>query len=466
MKKMSLITVLLFTKISYSAIGIDDYMSQVKAKNPLFKAYDLSIEAAESKTDSADIELSPMLTAGYLKSKDKSLPNSLALGERTVDQYSLGLAKKFFTGTSLRLDAQTNDFQNESPLIANYDQFSTGSVGLTISQSLWKDFFGAGTRSKIDRQKATAKIETTAAELQRRIFQIQMESDFWDYVVSAEDLKLKKSNLERAQKMETWTSKRVSNGINDRSDLMNVKALATLRSLQLETAQEEFKSQRIKFRENLGLSEMESVPEIKSDLSQDRSYVNDLLNKKNVVSLDSEIAKYESVAKIHVADEVTDQLRPDLSVFGSYATTAYNRDHSEVISKMTSDQYPKTAIGVNFSWVIETDAKSGLRHSAEKESLAAKLKSEKKIAMGQSAWQDLIRKYILTQKNIKSLEQIAQFQRERSKSEQDKFLKGRSITVNVVNAETDAAESELNLLKAKAGLKKLEVSALLFKTLE
>ncbi len=444
------------------ALTIDEYLLIAKTKNPLFKAYDLSIEAAGDKIDSADLELSPVLTAGYLKAKDKSQPSMIALGERTMDQYSLGLAKKFFTGTAVKIEALNNDYKNERALISGFDQYSSGSVGITVSQSLWKDFLGSGTRTKIDRQKASAKIEVSAVELQRRSFLIQLEGDYWDYAVAAENLKLKKSNLERAQKMEKWTMNRVSNGISDRADLMNIKALSALRFLEFQTAEEELKNQKIKFRENLGLSEGDATPEMNGDMSESRTYIKDLLKQRNIVSLESEIAKYESDTKLYASNEINDSLRPDLSVFGSYATTSFNRDRTTALDKITDGDYPKSTIGVNFSWVFETDAKSGLRNSALKESLAAKLKSEKKSALSVNAWQELLRKYELTQKNVNSLEQIARFQRERSKAEQDKFLKGRTVTANVVTAETDAAEAEVTLLKAKAGLKKVETSALVF----
>jgi outer membrane protein TolC len=465
MKKIILSAAMLLSmtsKASTQSLTIDDYLTMAKNKNPLFKSYDLSVQATEAKVESAELDLSPVFTAGYLKSKDKSLPSSLALGERNMDQYTIGLAKKFFTGTSVKIDAQTNDFKNDQPLVVSGDQFSTGSVGISVSQSLWKDFLGAGTRNKIDRQRAASKIEVVASELQKRAFIIQLESDFWDYAVAIDDLKLKKSNFERAQKLELWTAKRVSNGISDRSDLMNVKALSALRSLQVQTAEEELKNEKIKFRENLSLTDSESISEIKADITVKRTYINDLLSQKNVTSLESEIARLEALTKEKVSEEVKDNLRPDLSVFGSYQTTSFNRDHSEAVNKITGSDYPKSAIGVNFTWILPTNAKSGLQDAATKESLAAKLKAEKKSALGLNSWNELVRKYKLTESNVKSLEQIATFQRERAKSEQDKFLKGRTVTANVVAAETDAAEAEVTLLKAKAGLKKLEASGLLF----
>ena len=72
----------------------------------------------------------------------------------------------------------------------------------------------------------------------------------------------------------------------------------------------------------------------------------------------------------------------------------------------------------------------------------------------------------MTQENVKTLEKIANYQRERAKAEQDKFSKGRTITASVVTAETDSAEAEVRFLKAKSGLRKLEASTLLFTTVQ
>ena len=85
---------------------------------------------------------------------------------------------------------------------------------------------------------------------------------------------------------------------------------------------------------------------------------------------------------------------------------------------------------------------------------------------GKIAWVELLRKYQTTQETVKTLEKIANYQRERAKAEQDKFAKGRTITLNVVTAETDSAEAEVRYLKAKSGLRKLEATTLLFTSIQ
>lgn len=443
------------------AISIDEYIGLAKQKNPLLRSYDESLQAADLKKQAAEIDLAPIITGSWVTSNDKSRPSQLG-SEREAELFSFAVAKKFFTGTTVKLDAQTGEFNNHGTVPPGYDQYSTGSLGITVQQSLWKDFFGYGTRKKISRQEKLAEVEKLGSELQGRAALFDVEANYWDYALAQEDLKLKKANFERAQKIDRWTANRVSNGISDRSDLMNAKALMALREAQYIQAEEELKSQEVKLRDNLQLVDSEKTPEIKAELSVARPYLINLIKMKNVEKIEARISTLESEAKALVAEETVDNLRPDLSIFGNYTTTSYDRDHSQAVSDITKDDNLKNAVGVNFTWVFETGAKSATRDAARKDALASKLKAEKKRSEGQDAWTDLIRKYDVLKQSVSTLEKVAEYQRERAKAEQDKLSKGRTVTANVVLAETDAAEAEVNLLKSRASLRKLEASSLFF----
>lgn len=444
-----------------NAISIDEYLTLAKEKNPLLKSYQFSLEAADLKRESAEIDLAPIVTGSWVNSNDKSRPNMLGT-EREAELFSVAITKKFFTGTLFKVDATTGEFSNKGTVPPGFAKYSTGLVGITIQQSLWKDSFGYGTRKKISRQEKLAEVEKLGSELQSRSALFDVEANYWDYALAQEDFKLKKANLERAQKIERWTANRVTNGISDRSDSMNAKALTALREAQYIQAEEELKAQEAKLRDNLQLAEVEKTPEINADLGAVRPYLVNLIKVKNVEKIESRIATLESEAKALIADETADNLKPDLSVFGNYSTTSYDLDHSQAVSDITRNDYPKNSIGLNFTWIFETGAKSATRDSAAKEALASKLKAQKKSSEGRTSWSDLIRKYEVLKKSVATLEKVALYQRERAKAEQDKLSKGRSVTSNVVLAETDAAEAEINLLRTRASLRKLEASSLFY----
>jgi outer membrane protein TolC len=443
---------------SYS-MTLEDYLKAVRAKNPQFQALSASIEASNSKVLAGDIVLTPVLSAGYSITTDKSLPNTLG-DKREISEYTLGVSKRFETGTQIGLTARTDSYLNSTtpPL----DKYSTGSLGVSLQQSLWKDFLGAGTRLRHDLDMTINQFESLSIDLQLRSTVYDAESVFWNYSVAQDDLKLKQENFDRARKMEQWTSNRVNNGISDRADLMNVRALAALREVQLATAQDEIKTQESKFREYLELDAAEATPVVSDDLVKSHNYMSELSKNKEVIKIDAYLSSLQAKSKQIIADQVRDLYKPDLSLLASYNTSSYNREYTDMQNDIAKTDRPRTFIGVNFTWLFDTEAKRAQVSFAEKDALASKYTAERNLALGKIAWSDLQRKYQVTEKNVKTLEKVAQFQRERARAEQDKFTKGRTVTSNVVLAETDAAEAEVNLLRAKSDLRKLEASSILY----
>ncbi|MEK6627132.1 MAG: TolC family protein [Bdellovibrionota bacterium] len=450
-----------FSSLGASAVTLDEYMNLVLKKNQLLNSYEISIEASKEKQTAGDLSLSPTLTAGYSIATDKSEPIIVA-DKRTTTLSNIGLAKKFSSGTTVSLTADTSKNDYELPVTAGNTGFSRAGLGINLQQSLWKDFFGVGIRLRQDREVILNKFETYGFELQRRRTLIEAESDFWDYIVAQEDLKLKTANLERAKKLDSWTANRVYNGISDKSDLLQVRALTSLRELEFATVQDELKTREIKIKLNINLAESENMPELSANLKDTRTYIADMVQKKNIVKIESYLNLLDAELKQKLAEEVTDSQRPDLTLIGRYNTSSYNIDYAEAQKNISKTDRPITFAGLSFSWMFGSDAKSSQVSAAKKDALAAKYKAEQAQIASENAWKEHLRKYELTNKNVLTLEKIAQLQRDRAAAEREKFSKGRTITSNVVNAETDSAEADVNYLKAKSGLRKLEAATQLF----
>lgn len=458
---MKLILLLGLCTTNAFAMTLEEYMDTVVKKNRLITSYQASVEASEEKRVAGDLLLSPTFTAGYSVLSDKSEPSVIA-DRRNTSITNLGLSKKFSTGTLLSLTALTTKLDYEQPVTPGNTGYSTGGLGLVVQQSLWKDFFGVAIRMRRERESLTSQLERLGYELQRRITLIQAEADFWDYMVAQEDLKLKQANFDRAKKLDQWTSNRVSNGISDQTDLLQVRALANLRALELATATQLVKTREAKLKENIDFAPNEQLPDVKADMAQTRPYVLNLSKSKNIVKIDTYLTSLEAAVKQKVSEEVVDSLKPDLTFLGKYNTSSYNVDHSTMQNNMTSTNRPVTYVGLSLSWLFGSDAKSAQLSAAKKEALASRLKADQARITGENSWLDLLRQYELTKQNVLTLEKIAQLQRDRARAEQAKFTKGRTITSNVVNAETDAAQAEVNYLSAKSGLRKLEASSQLY----
>lgn len=455
------IILLLFVSVNLNAMTLDEYLKTIAEKNKLVASYDLSIEASKDKMIAGDLLLSPVLTLGYLKMSDKSLPTTVA-DKRDTTIATMGLAKKFSSGTQLSLSAEADKFEYEQPLVVGNNGYSKGGLGVSIQQSLWKDFFGSATRLRKDREVSTNKLETLGYELKKRMTLIEVESDYWDYIVAQEDLKLKQANLDRAKKLETWTQNRVNNGISDQSDLLQLSALTARREVELAVSQDELKFREAKVRENLNLQAADVLPVFTSNLQESRSQILLVEKQKDLIRIDSYMASLESDIKQRVSEEVVDSLRPDLALVGKYNTSSYDTDQQQMLKNIDKTDRPITYVGLNLTWMFGSDAVSSQLGSARKEALSSRYRAEQLKISGQNAWSDFLRKFELTKKNVITLERITRIQKERSKQEQIKFTKGRTITSNVVGAETDSAEADVAFLKAKSGLRKLESSSQLY----
>lgn len=444
-------------------MSLDEFLKKAQERNQKYLSVEQSVQAAKTKMGAAGLDLEPILSIQYLKSSDESLPN--ALGQKTeLEQKTISLSKKFQTGTSLTLSTGVNDFAVTAPTIPALDKYSTGNLGISIRQSLWKDSFGANSRRVLSRENKTYELEYRAAELERRRVAMQFESTFWDYLMAQEDLKLKKENLDRATKLDRWTANRVSNGISDQADLMNAKALISLRTLQMQTAEDEIKIQEALLRDTLELSEAESVPVLEGNLNKTRDHIDNLAQKNNVLPISAILAELEAQVKGLVAEEKMESQKPDLAVFGSYGSNSFNRESTTALSEIDDGKLPKSTVGVSFTMTIGTGAKGSFVNAATAEARAAELKADKEISLGKTNWKEFLRRYQTIKQNVGTLQDIANYQESRARAERDKFSKGRTVTANVVTAETDAAEASVNLLKARSNLRKLEASSVMYDT--
>lgn len=479
MKKLIVIALLGLWQSSAWSMDLSEYLQAVQSKHRSLQALDAAEEAVQDRKESGDLELTPTLTLSAQYTDDKKEPNQLfqfGVTESKMTQYSLGLNKKFSTGTIVGLSANAYEFQNPgATLPPGYslppglylEKYGTGSLGLDISQSLWRDFFGNATRLRWERENNVAASQKGQLDLQKRQLLIGAETAYWNFVYEQEELKLRQASLERAKKIEAWTSRRVNDGISDRADLLQTQALVAQRQLQLLATQNDLLTAQKAVRDYLELADAEATPELKGDISARRSLSQVVGGARGkIVQLDAYVAALDAKAKAATAMETKDSYRPDLVLHGSYNTNSYQPDLPNAVNHWGDASKPTATVGVNFTYLFDTDAKSSAQSAADKDALSAKLTSERKMLESESAWSELNRTYGELSRQIESAQRISDLQTSRAKAQVDKFNKGRSVTTDVVNAEQDAAEAELSLTKLKSEQRKMEAQGRLFIAIE
>ena len=147
---------------------------------------------------------------------------------------------------------------------------------------------------------------------------------------------------------------------------------------------------------------------------------------------------------------------------GQYKTNAYGESASAVSSQLGKSDRPTSAIALKLTWLLDGEVKEATRRSARKSALAAKLSSEQSLLESQNSWSEMLRRHGELSKMIEASDRISRLQTERAAVERDKLSKGRSVTSQVITAEQEAAEAELNLNKLRTEQRKLEARSRMF----
>lgn len=455
---------------SAQALDLNQYLDQVIKSNRGLEALRASKDAAEAKRVSGDLSLVPTLNFTAASLSDKKEPNQFGATETKSTDYGLSLNKKFSTGTAVGVSAHTLGMENvgldpSNAMFGKYAAYGQGSLGVNISQSLWKDAFGEGTRLRQERESAVAQSEVGAYDLQSRQILLGAEAAYWDYVYAQEELKLRQASLERANRIESWLRRRVADGISDRADLLTAQSLVATRRLQLAGAESNVVALRQKLADQLELKPGESLPDISGDLAKVRDPKN-LIGATNgkVVQLEAWKASLDAKAAALGAEEAAENTKADLTLTGAYNTNSYENGGTVIDgTKNWAEQgHPTTKVALSWTYMFDTDVKASVTGAARKQALAAKLMSERKALESESAWTELNRQHKELSRQIEIANQTRQIQQERAKAQAQKLAHGRAVTIDVVNSEQDAAEAESSLAKMRAEQRKLEAQTRLY----
>lgn len=481
MRKSVLLGFLLLASSASAApamMNLQDFLKAVESNHKSVQALDEAKKAAKLGQEAGDIELVPVLTADAGFINDKSpLGQFAAFGasETKTSSYSLGLAKKFSTGTGVSLTASTYEIDNSisasilnaNPSAARFQKFGAGALGLGVSQSLWKDFLGNATRLRQERQEVATAVSSGTFDLQKQMLLVGAEAAYWNYIYGLENLKIGKASLERAKRIAAWTQRRVNDGISDRADLLQVQALVAARTLQLISAEDELAAAKRVLRDYLELDSDQALPEMTGDISQARALNASLAGRKGkVMALDAFLSSLDAKVKLLESREAEDKLRPDLILSGSYNTNAFEASMSDAVQKWTDTDRPTSKVGIKLIYPFDMGPKNAAREAARKSALISQLQSERKMLESESSWIELNRRYSEMTKRVEAAAEISRLQTAAAKAQADLFNKGRAVTANVITAEEDAGNAELTLTKLKAEQRKMEAQGRLFVVVE
>lgn len=449
-----------------STIGVNDFLKMVQDSNPAVKAAGLEEEAADLKKELGDLELSPYLSAGFKYFDDERFSviqmNPPIFGNETKGQYySLGISKKFSTGTSLQLMVSENPVSVITTL-GPQPKIYNGSWTATLSQPLWKNFLGKSTSLRRNREETVAELEKTAARLAALQILANAEAAYWNALYLKQEVLVRKDSLNRAKRLYDWTRRRLNNGISQKADLVQVEALQTTRELQLIGSEDDEKSAQRMLKDFLQQDATSPDLIIADQFNTNRVALLDELKQSKHLRADAYIAKLQAKLQSTVSAEIKEAVKPDLLLEASYSANGLESTLSDSLQAAMKNEHPNKSIGVRLIVDLDFGAKSSLRKSADLSKSAAEYKSAKLEHDSNSEVFEVSRRYQELSRRILSAEQLTKLQKSKYDLERARLENGRSTTFQVVTFEQDAAESELLLYKLYTDQRKIESNARLF----
>ena len=477
MKKLIAILVI-FAQVTCSAMSLEEFLSAVTKKDRAFQSIEQSKEAAISKRISGDIALSPQLSlqGGYLDDqRPVMLTPTFYLSRNAGWDYTAALSQSFASGTQASVNANFSQMSILTNNLAGYpantnQSIGVGALGVSLSQSLWKDMFGHATSLRHERERKVEELTRENFNLQAKQIIIDAESAFWDLLYLQQEQKLREESLQRAKKIESWVKTRFGNGIGDKADVLNSEGLVAARELELIQTLDNLVATQKKVADLLELSANEKVPTLEGELGLARNLGTLAVGGEmpgRRVRLDSYLSILDAKAKSIGSLEADESLKPDLVLSGGYTNNSFDPANgiTGAYNNINSSNMPTLQLGLKLTWLFDTGPKNATRDSAHREALAANLKMERQLLESDSAWQEMQRRHGELSREVQAARVMSDIQRKKAAAEREKLEKGKTITSQVITAEQDAAESALTLTRLEAAQRKLESQARLFITL-
>jgi outer membrane protein TolC len=434
------------------SLPLRDYLNQVQVDNDNYVASSRRTKALELRGDEWKLFARPNLIAGAEDYKDKRLTNNPQFqGSQTnMKTYYLGLHQT----TNFGLDAtltykyiQTNIIGAGSNFIPQ-PNFVVATPILELNQSLWKNFAGRQTEAKREGQAAAVRAERLSEEFNL----IKMTSDaevvYWRLVLARKLVVASKGNLERAERISSWFTKRSRMELTDRSDSLQGQAVLASRKIEMQAALDEERAAARAFNLMRGSTE-EVVTEKLDELKYDQIVK---LEPPDVTSTrkDLQAAQQSAIADRAKAKEAEENAKPDVSAYANLSLNGRAPSGSTSMDQSFSNKYPMTVIGVRLnvplSLGIASDTRQGYRLQAETSEVIVQRKT---YELSRNLL-ELTRLFEAAKKRLALAVELESAQQSKVNFERDRRGRGRSTTYQVIQFEQDYAAAQVTRINLES----------------
>ena len=432
--------------------SLDAYLGQVRGGNEALKASRASASAMSLKSLEIDMNFSPMLTGSLAWLDDRKEPASLFTPERTrADVWSVGLAKKFFTGTTFSANyGMTHTMLFYPALPSMYAGLLPGAAtwdalpSLSISQSLLRDFMGGITNSGVAKVKGLARAGELGEKYRAQAALFGAEQSYWSLALARETLKAKEESLGRTTRMRDWTAKRARLNIADKADLLQMDAAVKFKELDLAMSRQNEKSASRAFNSARG-REGDFVEEHLEDIAERISFqAGNLWKEGDRLDVQASAAMLDSAKA--ASRETFYRSLPELNVFGTVALSGHDITGMEAHDRAMRGDWPIYTVGAALTAPLDVFTLSKVRKGYDQDYVAAQASHRNAELYQEQDWKGLLARWDDVKVKLGLATDIRKLQEDRMSAEQKRYENGRITTLQLISAEEDFSSAQLTWL--------------------
>lgn len=364
---------------------------------------------------------------------------------------TLSLSKSWITGTktTVTFGRTSNRANLDSTTITAgttvINPATADSLGFTLEQSLWNNFFGQTHRAQI---KSAEKLYQSQVVLRRGELQdavLEGLRIYWKAYVAQENFAESLNARERYEKLSAAVKKKSSLGYSSPGELSQALAESEVRNQKVKTNSLAYLQALHELGEYLNIdknAEVElRVPQSIPDLP--------LLKKISVEELrpiKSQKLKIESKEEELLYTQSKN--RPVLNLVASYTGTGVDEKSTQSFNEISSGSHPNTYVGIKFAYSF------GSNSAAEQELNGRLNRDLEKVKLAQQT-RELENKILLAEKKVEETYQLAlsynkhKDLREKALLELNKtYSQGRTDISILIEAMNKYFESEISLVKS------------------
>lgn len=450
--KLWLVSSLLSELSQAAPLSLNEFLDQVKNNHDGYKASFAIAEGAIGKASDAEMTYATNVFATMQKAVDKKeqVPTMMRGEQTDYTSYQFGISKlsTFGTGAKLYYTTSHTNIKGAGPTFVPQPEWYEGGTTLEVSHPLWKNANGAGVAKSVQIQQQQANITQLAERLKQKFTLAEAEGAYWRLVLARENVRTSKENLDRAKKIIEWNRRRVSSELADRADLIQAQALGEVREIELTMALDEERSASHSFNNARGITS----GIVKDDLVK---ITPDIIAKIPIPERagDREDLKAAFTAKSLAelaADLGNGKHDPSVDIFASGTLNGRKDSYSAAFKESNKAKRNTYAVGLKINAPIGGSASSTLKAGYAKDIEAASLTANRKKFENDREWDDLNSKLKESKSRLLLTQKIEDTQKRKLDAERDRQSKGRSTMFQVMQAETDLAASQLNVIRNKA----------------